>query len=361
MNFDTSNHPDTSDDTVEELEQRAEHARARVDDTISEIKEASSTDQIVEQVVSALSGGPGDFLRNLGRTVKDNPVPTALLAISAVWLASSTQSEGDDDEFDSEEDADSAQFARTRPTGAYPPSPPLGSSVDTASAFRASSPDASVADEGKGDGDGVIKKVTEKAEELKSEVSSLRDRAAQRLEEGRDEGAARLDAAKDEAARRMAAASKKVRRGARQAKGNFMQQLNENPMVLAGIGIALGAAMGAAIPNTRKEDELLGDQAEKLREQAKQAAMPLVEGAEQRAHEVLDQAKSVKNDLMQAEGESAAELAKGKVSEGGEQVEQKSEQVADQVRSKVKDVAARAEDWVAEDAGADPGSVKDRS
>lgn len=373
MNPQTSTHPGTSDDTVrngfshasvEELEQQAERARARVDDTISEIKQASSTEQIVEQVASALNGGPGDFLRNLGKTVKDNPVPTALLAISAVWLASATESEDDTEEFETGDDNDVSPEPRMRATAAYPPSAPLGAPVHATSAVLPSSPEStgSLKTEGSADdNNGVWDQVTEKAEDLKDGALSLKQEAMQRLEEGREEGAARFEDAKEQAARQTAAAKKKARKGARQAKGAFMQQLNENPMVLAGIGIALGAAMGGAIPNTRKEDELLGDEADKLREKAKQAAMPFVEGAQERAHAVLDRAESAKQDLMQSDGKSAPELAKAKVSKGAKQIGQKAEQAAEQLHSKVEGLAAKAEDQLPSDAGAKPGSVRNRS
>jgi hypothetical protein len=69
---------------------------------------------------------------------------------------------------------------------------------------------------------------------------------------------------------------------------NFMQ---EQPMVLAGLGIALGAVIGALLPTTEIEERYIGPTAESLKEQAKSVAREQWEHGKEMAAEGWDEAK----------------------------------------------------------------------
>lgn len=56
---------------------------------------------------------------------------------------------------------------------------------------------------------------------------------------------------------------------ARAARRGFFESLDEQPLLLGSIGLALGAALGAALPPTRAEDEWVGE----ISDSAKQAAV----------------------------------------------------------------------------------------
>ena len=68
----------------------------------------------------------------------------------------------------------------------------------------------------------------------------------------------------------------------------FMQ---EEPMVLAGIGIALGAIVGALLPTTRIEERYIGPTAQSTKEQAKEMAREQWERGKEYAAEGWDEAK----------------------------------------------------------------------
>ena len=61
--------------------------------------------------------------------------------------------------------------------------------------------------------------------------------------------------------------------------GGFFDTLHEQPLVLGALGLAAGAAIGAALPTTDKEDEWLGDSRDRLKERAKEAGWEQVEKA----------------------------------------------------------------------------------
>ena len=52
-------------------------------------------------------------------------------------------------------------------------------------------------------------------------------------------------------------------------QGSLQYMLQEQPLALAAIGIALGAAIGAALPSTERENQLLGQTSDKMAAKAK--------------------------------------------------------------------------------------------
>lgn len=70
-----------SDQYVEEIE----HTRQEIDRTLLTLENRLSPRELLEQAIR-WSGGAREFSLNLGRTVRDNPIPATLLAISLIWL-----------------------------------------------------------------------------------------------------------------------------------------------------------------------------------------------------------------------------------------------------------------------------------
>ena len=70
--------------------------------------------------------------------------------------------------------------------------------------------------------------------------------------------------------------------------GNFIK---EEPMVLAGIGVALGAVIGALLPSTEIEKRYVGPTAGSLKEQGKDAAREQWDRGKELAAESWDEAK----------------------------------------------------------------------
>lgn len=80
----SSIHDDKSPD---EIEREVEEARARLASTLGEIRERMSPGQLVDQAIDyARASGGGEFTRNFGRSVRDNPLPVALVGLGIGWL-----------------------------------------------------------------------------------------------------------------------------------------------------------------------------------------------------------------------------------------------------------------------------------
>jgi hypothetical protein len=86
---------DLDDASSSELRQGIQQTREQIDETVDELERATSPRELIDQFIDVMRGGPGDFVRNFGRTVRDNPVPTALTGLGLIWLAASSH---EDDE-----------------------------------------------------------------------------------------------------------------------------------------------------------------------------------------------------------------------------------------------------------------------
>ena len=67
-------------------------------------------------------------------------------------------------------------------------------------------------------------------------------------------------------------AADSARHRAQRANEGFHHMLEDNPMALGAMGIAAGALLGALLPVTRKEHELMGDASDRLTREAREIA-----------------------------------------------------------------------------------------
>ena len=67
-------------------------------------------------------------------------------------------------------------------------------------------------------------------------------------------------------------AADSARYRAQRANEGFHHMLEDNPMALGAMGIAAGALLGAMLPVTRKEHELMGEASDRTKEQARELA-----------------------------------------------------------------------------------------
>jgi len=69
------------------LEREAEEARWQLTGTLEELCERMTPGRVIDQVIDyAQDSAAAEFLRNLGREVRDNPMPLVLIGIGIAWL-----------------------------------------------------------------------------------------------------------------------------------------------------------------------------------------------------------------------------------------------------------------------------------
>ncbi|MGZ8369409.1 MAG: hypothetical protein ACXWVK_12070, partial [Rhodoplanes sp.] len=75
------------------------------------------------------------------------------------------------------------------------------------------------------------------------------------------------------------------------AQNAFSQLVREQPLVAGAIGLAIGAIIGASLPRSRREDELMGDASESLKATAKGAAREQFEHLEDAGGRIVEKVR----------------------------------------------------------------------
>ena len=71
----------------EQLEQEADQARAQLSSTLEDLRARMTPGQVVDSILDYARGAPGaEFLSNLGREIRENPLPLLLIGIGIAWL-----------------------------------------------------------------------------------------------------------------------------------------------------------------------------------------------------------------------------------------------------------------------------------
>lgn len=216
----------------EQLERETEQTRAEFERTLDELRDRITPGQVVDQFVNYARGGTaGTFVRNLGQRTVDNPLPLLMIGAGLTWLMVAN--------------GGSSGHAERR-----------------------------IGDGGE-HGSGKIGRMFSAAADAASGVGERAASAA-----GRVAGAARSAADKARSARstagdfthhsrdRMEGMSHDLASGARGTVG----YLREHPFVLVGLGLAIGAAIGAAFPPSDSEDRLVGDRSDAFKDRVSDAA-----------------------------------------------------------------------------------------
>jgi hypothetical protein len=113
----------------------------------------------------------------------------------------------------------------------------------------------------------------------------------------------------------------------------MMDFLYEQPLVLAGVGLAIGAAIGAALPITEAENEMLGERSEALKEQAGEVVEEQFEKSKAAAGQAWDAARDeFRSERAEEGGAKQSEPVAGEAplvpkAEGGEKEREEAEQL----------------------------------
>ena len=269
----------------EQLEQESERTRARLAETLEELRARLTPGQVVDQLVDyARDGAAGEFVRNLGHEVRRNPLPITLIGAGIGWLMMANGRSHRSD-FDA-----TARKARDA----------AGTAADR---LRAGAAD--LGERGKSRLATLANEVGNTAEAVSENATTLGSAVADagRQTRGWLSGAAQRAAAgipsTTDAAHSLGDTAARASRSARSVTHDIAQLCAEQPLVVAGLGIALGAAIGAALPPSESEDRLLGRTSDAFKEGAQEQASELYEKAQNVAQATAQAAgKAVENERL---------------------------------------------------------------
>jgi len=233
------------------LEREIDQQRAEIGNIVHALESKLSPGQMIDTALGYAKGGGGEFLHNLSDTVKANPVPTLLTSIGLVWLMAGQNRRPD---------------------------------------YSASSTST---------GPSMTDKLSAKASGLKQQGTGIKDKAAQMSHDA----SSSLGNARHRVSDSSRHAAESLRHTADRARGGFSQLLNEQPLALGAMGIALGALLAASVPPTRREDELMGQKSDELTGKVKDKAR---EGYQMASAEGEQLASQAKHDLERDHGQPAS-------------------------------------------------------
>jgi ElaB/YqjD/DUF883 family membrane-anchored ribosome-binding protein len=252
----------------DQLEREIEHTRAKIDRAVDALELKLSPGELFERAIRYARENGGEFVGNLGATVRANPMPVVLTSVGLLWMIASSNRETSRYGYDYRR-ADVSRYGAD------------------ASLYGA---DASLY--GRSQGSGSSNGIGEAAHNLKDRVAGSAHDAAERLSEAghrigdatrnaadsvRDSTRHAADSVRDTT--RHAADS--MRHGAQQARQTFDELMHEQPLAAGAIGIAIGALVAALMPTTRAEQSLMGAAGARVREQARELAGEGIRRAEQ--------------------------------------------------------------------------------
>ncbi|MEL6288250.1 MAG: hypothetical protein AAFQ35_05655 [Pseudomonadota bacterium] len=255
-----------------------ERRRDRIENNLELLGDKFSLDGLLSQAGDMFSGFSGGG--RVSRAAKSNGLPMLLLSAGATWLAANQARRWNDDDgydgydgYDDDDDHDDRsdrRYARARAgyrTRVYSGAP-YGSSAYRKRGYT-SSRDRDFYDR---DGYGRDRDYDrDHRDNQDDEDGSWSDRMSEKMDAARARGRRKYREGREYAAGMRRSAKRRARRAYRSAGERY----NENPLGGGLIALAIGAALGAMLPPTRREDELFGSRRDELRDRLGEEAHAL--------------------------------------------------------------------------------------
>ena len=298
MNAQASTDPDSK--SAAEIEREVQQSRAEVEQTLDAIQARLSPGELLDQAVGYFRDGRGgEFARNLGGPITQNPIPLTLVGVGLAWmmLAGQRSARNGDrlgsayaDDWDDDPDAIEQHYAGM---------------AEGSMAYLHTGADLPAGEGYGGDRRGYGEDLKEAGRTAKDKMGEFgdqaRDAAARARERVANAGASVADRAHHarervaHAGARMADQVHEARARAgyygSRARQGMLRSLDEQPLVLGAIGLAIGAALGAALPPSEAEDRLMGDARDEALRRATRAGRAQAEKARAAAGAVVEAAR----------------------------------------------------------------------
>lgn len=239
----------------DEILAEIDRTRGEMDRTLTAIEQRLTPGQLMDQSLDYLkNSGANEFAHNLGGAAKNNPLPVALVGIGLTWL-----------------------MALGRQPAQHEGSMAYGSGAGGRMRERMTS----MKDKASGMMHSASERMSATKEQLSGKMDSMRERASFGAGAMQDEAGGTMESMRQRAGNMSDSARQQWQR----ARGGIDSLINEQPLALGAIGLAIGALLGGVAPRTRKEEEMMGEASRNLMEKTKEAAQPHLEKAKETARQ----------------------------------------------------------------------------
>jgi hypothetical protein len=284
---------------TEQLERETERTRVDLANTVEELRERLTPGEVLDEVLDyASSGDVGDYLRNFRRQVVDNPLPLGLMGVSVAWLLAASAFGG----------RRNGAWARSTTSGRTDPKvtdiPERARSAGRAAVDGASDLQARAAERAADFSDRAgdfAERASDRASDMAGraadqaalfagrasdqmtniadQASAAAGRAGERMRSAASAAGANLAAAGDGlsesmrgGARAVGDAATGIARSGQSAGRAVVDFGREQPLIVAATGLIIGAVIGALLPSTQIEDELIGETSDAAKNRLREMA-----------------------------------------------------------------------------------------
>lgn len=306
----------------DEIENQIERDRAELTDTLDELQDRFSVEKFARQFTDQFREHGGDIGRSVSDAVKRNPVGLALTGIGLAWLMMGDRSNDRDhhsgqtgtagshkNDYASQAGMSDGVTHQSGDRAGKKLGPQPGNSSNSYYSGRSTIHEGSSAwakseDDNHKRGSSFVEKAKDAGEGL-----------AQGTAEFSHEARERVMAARQRAIEARDGAVSYVRGGRERALDIFEQQ----PLIAGALAVAMGAALGAAIPRSKTEDAYMGEQsdammaeAERIFEEEKAKAGKVFKATTDEAKDIMHEAKDWAEDAAPsgAAAQSAVDATK---------------------------------------------------
>ncbi|MGI8884820.1 MAG: DUF3618 domain-containing protein [Pyrinomonadaceae bacterium] len=316
---DVASETDDSTDETDQIREKIEETRSNMSETIDAIQEKLSFSNISEQVKEQVSehissaietakdsvygatlGKVGDFMAtlsktNAGKVARDNPLPLVLIGLG-IGLLAYQNTYGKKRQSYRYNDYDDRNRENYR-----------GRTSDNFSTLKSA--------QGKigGAADSAYDSISGAASGAYNSVSNVAGSAYEGVTSAASDAYSGVGSAASSAYSGVGSAAsgayEKVGEYGSQAREQYDYYIEENPLAVGAVALALGAAVGLSIPSTRYEGQLLGETRDNLLAKAQDAAGGLVDKVKQVAGEaqktLTDEVKNAAGEVQKTVGNEA--------------------------------------------------------
>jgi ElaB/YqjD/DUF883 family membrane-anchored ribosome-binding protein len=235
-----------SGDEVAQTRADIERTRADMSETVDTLQERLSPQNLKEQAKVQVKETARETGSSFVERIKQNPVPAAMVGIGLGWLLTS----GSEQSSGRQRFQDGPYYYERSVDRSYPTYYDEGSGGSSG-----------------GQGQSRTGEATGQARERASQLSGQAQERASQL-------------------------GGQAQEQAQRAKGGFQQMLQENPLAVGALAVGLGAAVGFSVPETDKENQVMGESRDNLVERGKEKAEEIKPKVRRVAEEAQSAAKS---------------------------------------------------------------------
>jgi hypothetical protein len=264
--------------TAAEVEAEVEASRSQLDRDVEALKLKMTPGQLFDEAARMMGGSGKQVASKFAEQAKANPMPLAVMGLGLAWLMATNNKQ---------------------PTASY------------GGETRSFAPGAEYGAEWDGSAyDGATHAGGSNGGGMKDKVQQVGDKASGVLAGAKEKLAGGMHAVGDgghNAAQHLSSAAGSVRERAaqagQQAQRTFAQTLESEPMLIAGLGLIVGAAIGAAMPSTAAENRVMGEARDKVMSRGKEVAQQGLQQAGTVAQAAYGAAKSEMKPAADGEGD----------------------------------------------------------